>query len=670
MFRALRFARAPSAATFARSSLFSLALATLVACLTECGAGAAPAPVTLFSTAVCTAPGDQSDPQVVSDGGGGAVVVWVDRRGADADVYASHLLVSGVRDPAWPVDGLALCAAGGDQLRPRVVFDGDHGFVVAWEDARRGERDVYAQRVSLAGVIDPAWPAGGLAVCAADSDQTAPTIVTDGARGAIVVWEDARGESGTDLYAQHVLASGALDPGWPAAGAIVDASGDERTRPLAVSDGAGGAIVVFLVAREFPPPVPAILARRVLASGVLDPEWPADGVPTGGLRPPFDPMASALPCSDGEGGVFVISIHESILSSVVVDHVSRSGIHSVYAGHQASRQAWFDAIRIADDGRGGYVASWVRSYDAQGPPPEHQWERHYELFTHGSTMPGSVAPIYVGEPVRSSAVATDGADGVLIAWRSEASDHALRLHHVFSNGEFDPACPPGGKWLSSTAGAYAMVSDGAGGATIAWEDSWRGEGLDLYAYRSIGAFPTEVTASLIASEVASDVVRLTWLCPESRSAAFEVERAPESGAWTRLASGVTDAAGRAGIVDRDVRPGTRLGYRLALRDGDRDAFVGETWLDVPSAPALAISCANPVTSAVPLVRVSLPGCARGALELFDTAGRRRAHVALDALGAGSHAFPLGAGAALPAGVYVVRLTHGDRSLAARIVIVR
>ena len=111
MFRALRFARAPSAATFARSSLFSLALATLVACLTECGAGAAPAPVTLFSTAVCTAPGDQSDPQVVSDGGGGAVVVWVDRRGADADVYASHLLVSGVRDPAWPVDGLALVAA-------------------------------------------------------------------------------------------------------------------------------------------------------------------------------------------------------------------------------------------------------------------------------------------------------------------------------------------------------------------------------------------------------------------------------------------------------------------------------------------------------------------------------------------------------------------------------
>ena len=60
-------------------------------------------------------------------------------------------------------------------------------------------------------VGEPA-PAGGRIVCSAIGSQQAPTLVTDGAGGAIVTWQDGRNFGLYDVYAQHVLATGAVDP--------------------------------------------------------------------------------------------------------------------------------------------------------------------------------------------------------------------------------------------------------------------------------------------------------------------------------------------------------------------------------------------------------------------------------------------------------------------------
>ena len=61
--------------------------------------------------------------------------------------------------------------------------------------------DIYAQRVNAAG--SPQWTADGVALCTAANDQRDPTIVSDGAGGAIVTWDDRR-NGGYDIYAQHV----------------------------------------------------------------------------------------------------------------------------------------------------------------------------------------------------------------------------------------------------------------------------------------------------------------------------------------------------------------------------------------------------------------------------------------------------------------------------------
>src|SRR5512134_1478085 len=110
---------------------------------------------------------------------------------------AIALLTSSLRsvpaDAQWRIDGAPLCTAPSNQFTPVAIPDGAGGAIVAWYDYRSGGADIYAQHVLPSGVSDPTWPANGRVVCAAAGGQYAPAIVTDGAGGAILVWYDDRG---------------------------------------------------------------------------------------------------------------------------------------------------------------------------------------------------------------------------------------------------------------------------------------------------------------------------------------------------------------------------------------------------------------------------------------------------------------------------------------------
>jgi hypothetical protein len=93
----------------------------------------------------------------------------------------------------WPTDpgvNVPLCSAGGAQFRPVSVSDGEGGAIVIWEDNRSGNQDLYAQRISADGAV--LWTLDGVALCTATGDQWYPKIVSDSAGGAIVTWEDYR----------------------------------------------------------------------------------------------------------------------------------------------------------------------------------------------------------------------------------------------------------------------------------------------------------------------------------------------------------------------------------------------------------------------------------------------------------------------------------------------
>jgi hypothetical protein len=228
--------------------------------------------------ALCVIEGQQNTFTMTSDGAGGAIVTWMDTRpGASvADIFTQHVLASGIVDARWPVNGLAVSTAAGLQEFPAIVEDGAGGAIITWDDARSvaSGLDVYAQHVLNSGVVDPAWPVDGRALCTAAGDQGRGSITSDGAHGAIAVWTDARAVGTDHIFAQHVLASGAVDPVWPVDGTPVSNAALIESRPLAVPDGDGGAIVNwqgFTVQLN-------MYVQHVTAAGIVDPTWSAGGL--------------------------------------------------------------------------------------------------------------------------------------------------------------------------------------------------------------------------------------------------------------------------------------------------------------------------------------------------------------------------------------------------------
>ncbi len=158
------------------------------------------------NNAISTATNDQYYPTIVSDGAGGAIITWFDYRSGNYDIYAQRINASGVVQ--WTTDGVAISTATSYQNYPTIVSDGAGGAIITWSDVRSGTYDIYAQRINASGVVE--WTADGVAISTATSYQQYPTIVSDGAGGAIITWFDYRSGSYFDIYAQRVRSDGTL----------------------------------------------------------------------------------------------------------------------------------------------------------------------------------------------------------------------------------------------------------------------------------------------------------------------------------------------------------------------------------------------------------------------------------------------------------------------------
>jgi hypothetical protein len=207
-------------------------------------------------------------------------VAWEDYRNGQRDIFAQRVLANGALDPAWPAAGRAISSIYAADLASTVMaVDGSGGALIAWAQGS-GTREVHVHHVLASGAMDPAWPSSGRALNAGSYDQGSPMIVSDGAGGAIVSWDDLRNNGtvfGNGVYAQHVLATGALDPAWPSQSRELSFHEGNRVNylfPRMVSDGAGGGIVTWRDDRD---DVGDIYAQHVTSTGAVDPAWPSSG---------------------------------------------------------------------------------------------------------------------------------------------------------------------------------------------------------------------------------------------------------------------------------------------------------------------------------------------------------------------------------------------------------
>ncbi|MFN8587574.1 MAG: FlgD immunoglobulin-like domain containing protein [Candidatus Eisenbacteria bacterium] len=310
---------------------------------------------------LCSATGLRTALEMVSDDCGGAILSWVDLRSGLLDVYAQRVRVTGIVDPAWPADGRLLCNNAAQQMYPTMISDGRNGAIVAWSDLRFGNEDIYAQHVWSNGTLDSAWPATGISLCNAAGNQTLPEITSDGAYGAIVVWQDGRPGTHTDVYAQHVLAAGTVDPAWTANGVLVCSAANNQQQPLVVSDGAGGAIASWLDHRNSPYVECGFYVQHVRAAGSVDPAWPANGrlVYAYGTYDMYEPRLLAddrggaiVGWTGGSGGGYYLIVHH-VFSTGMLDTLW-SRVDEVRANHSDELQG----LSLASDGAGGVIYSW------------------------------------------------------------------------------------------------------------------------------------------------------------------------------------------------------------------------------------------------------------------------------------------------------------------------
>jgi hypothetical protein len=436
---------------------------------------------------VSTAASDQYAPVGISDGTGGAIITWYDYRGgATPDIYAQHVLASGAVDAAWPANGRAVCVAANNQSLPTIVSDGAGGAIITWQDLRNGaSNDVYAQHVLASGAVDAAWPADGRALCTAANNQAVPTIASDGAGGAIVTWYDQRGGS-ADIYAQHVLASGAVDPAWPADGRALCTAASNQYLPTIAPDGAGGAIVTWYDYRSGTQY--DIYAQHVLASGAVDAAWPADGRV---LCTAADTQYNPIVVTDGAGGAIVTwyDLRNGANWDIYAQHVLAGG--AVDGGWPANGRALCTAAgnqqypMLIADGAGGAIVTWV---DARSGNLDI-YAQH--VLENGAVDPGWPADgralCVIASEQSSPMIVSDGTGGAIVSWNdSRSGSYDIYAQHVLASGAVDPAWPADGRLLCAATSSQVyptIVADGAGGALVAWQDYRSNVGYDIYAQR-------------------------------------------------------------------------------------------------------------------------------------------------------------------------------------------
>ncbi|MFX1364754.1 MAG: hypothetical protein ACFFCE_17515 [Promethearchaeota archaeon] len=195
-------------------------------------------------TAICTEVSIQANTAICSDENGGAIITWEDERDGDRDIYAKRVDSDG--NVVWgDTNGLVICDEASDQLDPEICSDGNGGATIVWQDARDGW-NLYAQYINLNGFEQ--WDTNGIPVCMADNSQFDPQIISNGVGSAIITWTDARSGVNYDIYAQSINSNGSLQ--WGENGTAISKASNVQKNPQLCSDGAEGAFITWLDERN------------------------------------------------------------------------------------------------------------------------------------------------------------------------------------------------------------------------------------------------------------------------------------------------------------------------------------------------------------------------------------------------------------------------------------
>lgn len=271
------------------------------------------------SLVVASSKWSEKRPVIISDGAGGAIVVYeahalTGQFVGDVDVLAQRISPDGKL--MWNDAERSSFVASGKYAERMVaaIPDGLGGAIIVFEmEAREGEYagdcEIGAQRISADGKV--LWGTAEQPIMVASSkwSEKRPTLVSDGAGGAIVIFE-AYALSGEyagdiDIRAQRISGDGKLLWNGGERSSAVSSGKNAERAPVAIPDGLGGAIVAFETeAREGEYVGDSeIAAQRISSDGNL--LWNSGESSTLVASSKWSEKRPAL-ISDGSGGAIIV----------------------------------------------------------------------------------------------------------------------------------------------------------------------------------------------------------------------------------------------------------------------------------------------------------------------------------------------------------------------------
>lgn len=609
------------------------------------------------------ATGWKNAPGIVSDGAGGAIFVWQDRRnGQYEQVYAQHLTAGDAVAPGWPDSGLAVCtfpteaglmrySPGGrpPQRYSIAIGDGAGGALIAWRDMRADSGDVYVQHVMPDGTIGAGWPGNGVAVCNAPGIQTAPSLASDGAGGTFVCWQDRRSGTRWDVYVQHLLASGTPATGWTENGMSACTGPGDHLIPRLVNVGSDRTIVAWQDTRL---PSIAIFAAQVTAG-----ETPAVG--------PCGATASVVSSSADSGIVHIVW------------QLAHADSATVYC-----RQV--DGPWTAGERRAADTFGRIDYADQEGIAG-----CRYDYALGVGECEGSeriIGEVWIDVPDGS------GFSPLSAAARLPVADAGrLLLSWQVTEGEGLTATISRRDSCSAWAKIGTAVIDDSG--LVQFMDQHLFEGheicyrLDVHAcgqdnpllefWTNVptgdGFIPT--TAELVSADTGPASAHLLWQVQSGPPSVARIYRRDSTSTWAMCGKPAIDPQGAIRFDDEQLQAGMRYEYRLGLLNCGVERVFGPAVVQIPAVVPphfeLAIHGGSPNPSRAGLkVSFTLASSSPATLEVFDAGGRLISSRSVGGLAPGEHVLTLGNPAELRPGFYLIRLTQGGRARTARATILR
>ncbi len=403
----------------------------------------------------------------VTDGAGGIVAGWIDTRDPeDANLYMNRMNVDG--ELMWAdSSGLALCTVPGDQSNPRVIGDGLGGCFFGWlsEGSYNGRANIWMQHVQEDGAVD--WGENGDSLIYNDIDffqshaRSELRLVNTVPGEVMLVWRDKNTLNEDESYDLRMQKVSLNDDDQPVLHwaeddtlnlgiVLCDASGEQRS-PYVSPDGEGGMIVVWNMI-EIPLPHHLYEQNRSYIQRV-NPEGERLWADPDGL-----PLCESIPtqglptvCVAGENAFafwfdyrFSTAIYRQLVALSTGNYLLDSEGEAVYEGIGGNAKQPYIVYDPAfeDD-------VWIGWFDGRfGPWGYHPMIQKCDVENGGPLLESNGVSMIPGFPftadgdsiplryVDSLRMIPDGEGGVFAAWQDSRTLYSsnVALQHIASDG--------------------------------------------------------------------------------------------------------------------------------------------------------------------------------------------------------------------------------------------